>query len=165
MPPPLLVDLSTIDLNKVVISKAEILKGNPQRYEFEQLDSIVHFDAEKQILVGVRDIRADEWWVRGHIPGRPLFPGVLMIEAAAQLAGLFSKNVFPDVEVRRIRRDRQGEVPRGRGPASQDVHPDQGRRGPPTSDHLRRAGRGRGPARLRGADHRRADVGYRMYAC
>lgn len=98
MPPPLLVDLSTIDLNKIVIPKVEILEENPQRYEFEQLDAIVHLDVASQVMVGLRDIKADEWWVRGHIPGRPLFPGVLMIEAAAQLAGLFGKRVLGDVD-------------------------------------------------------------------
>ena len=36
-------------------------------------------------------MRTDEFWVSGHIPGRPLFPGVLMIEAAAQLASLYSR--------------------------------------------------------------------------
>ena len=45
-------------------------------------------------MVGLRDIKADEWWTRGHVPGRPLFPGVLMIEAAAQLAGFFGKKVL-----------------------------------------------------------------------
>jgi len=96
MPPALLIDLAAIDLSRIVIDKDEILKGNPQRYEFEQLDGIVHCDIDKQIMVGLRDIRADEWWTRGHIPGRPLFPGVLMIEAAAQLASLFGKRVMGD---------------------------------------------------------------------
>ena len=36
--------------------------------------------------VGWKDVRDDEFWVPGHIPGRPLLPGVLMIEAAAQLS-------------------------------------------------------------------------------
>lgn len=94
MPPALLFDLSTIDLTRVVIDKDGILAQNPQRYEFEQLDAIVHQDLDNQVVVGLRDIKADEWWTRGHIPGRPLFPGVLMIEAAAQLAGFFGKNAL-----------------------------------------------------------------------
>jgi 3-hydroxyacyl-[acyl-carrier-protein] dehydratase len=94
MPPALLIDLAAIDLTHMVVDKSEILNMNPQRHEFEQLDGIVHIDMDKQVVVGLRDIRADEWWTRGHIPGRPLFPGVLMIEAAAQLAGFFGKRAL-----------------------------------------------------------------------
>jgi 3-hydroxyacyl-[acyl-carrier-protein] dehydratase len=94
MPPVLLFDLSSIDLNRVMITKDEILKNNPQRYEFEQLDGVVYYDLERRIMIGLRDIRADEWWTRGHIPGRPLFPGVLMIEAAAQVASFFGRTVM-----------------------------------------------------------------------
>lgn len=96
MPPPLLFDLAGIDLNKVMIGKDEILRQNPQRYEFEQLDAIIHYDVERRIMLGLRQIKADEWWTRGHLPGRPLFPGVLMIEAAAQLAGFFTKMMAGD---------------------------------------------------------------------
>ena len=41
---------------------------------------------------GGKTCGADEFWVPGHIPGRPLFPGVLMIEAAAQLASFYTRN-------------------------------------------------------------------------
>jgi len=40
-------------------------------------------------VIGFKDVRDDEFWVRGHIPGRPLFPGVLMCEAAAQLCSYY----------------------------------------------------------------------------
>jgi len=46
--------------------------------------------------VAWRDVRDDEFWVPGHIPGRPLFPGVLMIEAAAQLASFMVLRRLPD---------------------------------------------------------------------
>ncbi len=96
MPPALLIDLSGIDLNRIVIDKDKIRQDNLQRFEFEQLDGIVYYDVDKQVMVGLRDIKADEWWTRGHLPGRPLFPGVLMIEAAAQLAGYFSKQILAE---------------------------------------------------------------------
>ena len=41
--------------------------------------------------LGVKHVRDDEFWVAGHIPGRPLMPGVLMIEAAAQLCSLLQR--------------------------------------------------------------------------
>jgi len=46
--------------------------------------------------VAFKDVREDEFWVRGHIPGRPLLPGVLMIEAAAQMCSLYYKVVQKD---------------------------------------------------------------------
>jgi 3-hydroxyacyl-[acyl-carrier-protein] dehydratase len=46
--------------------------------------------------VGYHDVRADAFWVRGHIPGDPIFPGALMIEAAAQLSSFcYGKRVGP----------------------------------------------------------------------
>lgn len=80
------VDLSTIDLSQVVADHDAIYRVLPHRYEFAQLDAIVVFDVVNNIAIARRDVRADEFWVRGHIPGRPILPGVLMIESAAQLA-------------------------------------------------------------------------------
>src|SRR5260370_41120418 len=56
----------------------------------EQLHAIIHMDTEKHIIVGYKDVRSDEFWVRGHFPGYPLLPGVLMCEAAAQLCSYYS---------------------------------------------------------------------------
>lgn len=96
MAPPLLVDLTTIDLDRVVMPIEEIRRFNPHRYEMEQLTAIAHLDREAGQIVAVRDVRDDEFWVRGHIPGRPLLPGVLMIEAAAQMSSLYYKRVTGD---------------------------------------------------------------------
>ena len=96
MAPPLLVDLTTIDLDRVVMPIEEIRRFNPHRYEMEQLTAIAHLDREAGQIVAVRDVRDDEFWVRGHIPGRPLLPGVLMIEAAAQMCSVYFKWVSED---------------------------------------------------------------------
>ena len=50
---------------------------------------------DEGIIVGYKDLREDEFWVRGHIPGTPLFPGVLMVEAAAQLCSIYLGIVNP----------------------------------------------------------------------
>lgn len=94
MPPEPVIDLSTIDLDRVLVDREGIRKVNPQRYEMEQLDGILHVDTENSRVVGFKDVREDEFWVRGHIPGRPLLPGVLMIEAAAQLASYYTHIVL-----------------------------------------------------------------------
>ena len=90
MPPKPILDLSQLDEGKVVASQEEIYSWNPHRFEFQMLDAICHLNYEDGTIVGYRDIRPDEFWVRGHIPGRPLFPGVLMIETAAQLVSYYA---------------------------------------------------------------------------
>src|SRR5580693_7369283 len=89
MPPELYLDPSQLDLNQVVADQEAIRAVLPQRHEMEQLTAIVHVDPEQQIIAGYKDVRADEFWVRGHMPGAPLLPGVLMCEAAAQLCSYY----------------------------------------------------------------------------
>jgi 3-hydroxyacyl-[acyl-carrier-protein] dehydratase len=83
----LIIDFAEYDLDHVIADITEIRKCNPQRHEMEQLTAIVFDDVERGICVGYKDVSADEFWVRGHMPGMPLMPGVIMCEAAAQLCG------------------------------------------------------------------------------
>jgi 3-hydroxyacyl-[acyl-carrier-protein] dehydratase len=94
MPPVQLFDLSTIDLTKIVFDRTAIDEVNPQRYEMQHLDGIIWYNKEKFLVLGYKDVTENEFWVRGHIPGRPLMPGVIMIEAAAQLSSVFVKRVY-----------------------------------------------------------------------
>jgi len=95
MPPPLLFDLSQIDLKgKPLFNREAICKMNPQRFEMQQLDGILWYDKEKYLILGYKDVTENEFWVRGHIPDRPLMPAVIMIEAAAQLSSFFVKQVY-----------------------------------------------------------------------
>jgi 3-hydroxyacyl-[acyl-carrier-protein] dehydratase len=89
MPPQLLFDISRIDLNRLEVDQEAIRKVNPQRGAMEHLNGIVHMNFTPDVVevLGYKEVRSDEFWVEGHIPGRPLLPGVIMIEAAAQLAG------------------------------------------------------------------------------
>jgi len=94
MPPAQLFDMSNIDLTKVIYDIDSICEVNPESYEMQQLDGIIWYDKEKFLILGYKDITEKEFWVRGHIPGRPLMPGVIMIEAAAQLSSVFIKKVY-----------------------------------------------------------------------
>jgi 3-hydroxyacyl-[acyl-carrier-protein] dehydratase len=91
MPPKYLFDISGIDLNKVAYDQQAIRDANPQRGDMEHLNAIVWVDPAVGHIVGFKDVRPDEFWVEGHIPGRPLLPGVIMIEAAAQLASFYMR--------------------------------------------------------------------------
>ena len=97
MPPEMLFDLSEIDLTAVVADKEKIRELNPQRFEMEQIDGIIHLDRENETIVGYKDVGADEFWVRGHMPGYPLLPGVLICEAAAQICSFYIQtfNLLP----------------------------------------------------------------------
>ena len=96
MAPPLLFDITKIDLDQVQVDTEGIEKVNPHRGDMRMLDAIIHFDRESGTVLAYKDARQNEFWVPGHIPGRPLFPGVLMIEAGAQLASWLIHQVFDD---------------------------------------------------------------------
>ena len=97
MPPPLLFDLSQIDLGaEPLYGRDAVEKANPQRFEMQQLDGILWCDRQRSLILGYKDVTQDEFWIRGHIPGRPLMPGVIMIEAAAQLSSFFLKEIYQE---------------------------------------------------------------------
>jgi 3-hydroxyacyl-[acyl-carrier-protein] dehydratase len=86
----LILDFSEYDPNHVVAGVEDIRRYNPQRFEMEQLTAICFEDRERNLCVGYKDLTANEFWVRGHMPGIPLMPGVIMCEAAAQLSSYYS---------------------------------------------------------------------------
>jgi 3-hydroxyacyl-[acyl-carrier-protein] dehydratase len=89
MPPLAHYNTTQLDLTRVLADRAAIRKINPQRFDMEQLDAIVLLDPVEHVIAGYKDVRADEFWVRGHMPDYPLLPGVLMCEAAAQLCSYY----------------------------------------------------------------------------
>ncbi|MEX0741972.1 MAG: 3-hydroxyacyl-ACP dehydratase FabZ family protein, partial [Phycisphaeraceae bacterium] len=90
------IDLEQVDFDNPIAGVKEIEAVNPQRGDMRHLDAVVSFDAEANIGVGYKDVRPDEFWVPGHIPDRPLLPGVLMIEAAAQFSAYLMKLKRPE---------------------------------------------------------------------
>jgi 3-hydroxyacyl-[acyl-carrier-protein] dehydratase len=93
-----LIDLDSIDLNQIVADKPALLEVLKQRNRFEMVDGIVHMDLDGGAIVGFKDVTADAWWASDHIPGRPLFPGALMIEAAAQACTYHFMKLRTDLE-------------------------------------------------------------------
>ena len=91
MPPVLLIDPTELALMPILASREEIMQVNLQRFEMIQLDGIVLLDPSRHTIGGYKDVGNGEFWVRGHMPGYPLLPGVLICEAAAQLCSYYHK--------------------------------------------------------------------------
>jgi len=62
----------------------------PHRYPFLLVDRVVEFEAHKRV-VGIKNVTINEPFFQGHFPGHPVMPGVLIVEAMAQTAGLLTQ--------------------------------------------------------------------------
>jgi 3-hydroxyacyl-[acyl-carrier-protein] dehydratase len=70
---------------------SDALKSLPHGPEFRFVDRLLTLDPGKS-GAGEYTVRGDEPFLRGHFPGQPIFPGVLLVEAAAQLAGTVAQS-------------------------------------------------------------------------
>ena len=71
------------------ISNEEIQKILPHRYPFLMLDRILEFTANEKV-VGLKNVTVNEPFFQGHFPGKPIMPGVLIVEALAQAGGILA---------------------------------------------------------------------------
>lgn len=82
----------------MVLNSLELMEYLPHRYPFLLVDRITAFEEGKSI-VGVKNVTINEPFFQGHFPGHPIMPGVLILEAMAQVGGVFaqlSKDVTKD---------------------------------------------------------------------
>jgi 3-hydroxyacyl-[acyl-carrier-protein] dehydratase len=92
-----LFDISDMDLSAVACSYEDLGRLNPQSGDMRLVDHIIWASDDGCDALGIKQFREDEFWVPGHIPGRPLLPGVLMIEACAQLCSFLYRSRAGDV--------------------------------------------------------------------
>lgn len=97
MPVRPIADLSELDLSQVVVPQDHYRKFLRQTGRFELIDGVLHIDIEGGIIVGFKELHVDDWWAEDHIPGRPLFPGCLMLEGAAQVTTYHFMQKRPDL--------------------------------------------------------------------
>ena len=84
-----LVPFHCFDSEKVLFDRQAIEAVNPHRHEMQLLDGILFESINDNSCVGFRRVRNNEFWARGHMPGNPLMPGVLICETAAQASSFF----------------------------------------------------------------------------
>jgi len=78
----------TLDIN-------EIQKFLPHRYPFLLIDKVVEMERYKRI-VAIKNVSINESFFQGHFPGKPIMPGVLILESMAQAGGLLLLQEIPD---------------------------------------------------------------------
>ena len=80
-----------------MIGIEEIMRVLPHRYPFLLVDRILEFE-EKKRIVGIKNVTINEPFFQGHFPGHPIMPGVLIIEAMAQVGGVLLMGAIDDPE-------------------------------------------------------------------
>ncbi|MEA3461353.1 MAG: 3-hydroxyacyl-ACP dehydratase FabZ, partial [Bacteroidota bacterium] len=81
---------------EALIDINEVKRRLPHRYPFLMVDKVIHLD-EKSV-VGIKNVTTNEPFFTGHFPEEPVMPGVLQIEAAAQVGGILVLGTVPDPE-------------------------------------------------------------------
>ncbi len=70
-----------------VMDVNDLMKLLPHRYPFLMIDRVVGYEADKR-CTGVKQVTMNEWYFQGHFPGHPVMPGVLQVEAMAQVGSV-----------------------------------------------------------------------------
>jgi UDP-3-O-[3-hydroxymyristoyl] N-acetylglucosamine deacetylase/3-hydroxyacyl-[acyl-carrier-protein] dehydratase len=83
--------------NQPIVDITRIMKYLPHRYPMLLVDRIIEYEAGKRI-VGIKNVTINEPFFQGHYPGHPVMPGVLIVEAMAQVGGLLMMDAVENIQ-------------------------------------------------------------------
>ncbi len=78
----------------------EILSLLPHRYPFLFLDRVIYWSKDPPVIEAIKCFTMNEAFFQGHFPGEPVVPGVILVEALAQLGMIFLKKLHPEFQER-----------------------------------------------------------------
>ncbi len=94
----------------------------PHRYPFLMVDRIVSFEGETK-CIGVKSVTINEPFFQGHFPGHPVMPGVLQVEAMAQVASILMLRISKSASRDRLLHERgRREIPQAGFPGRHALH-------------------------------------------
>jgi len=86
---------ASLSQESAVLGIEEIMQVLPHRYPFLLVDRILEVEPQKRV-VGIKNVTINEPFFQGHFPGHPVMPGVLIVEAMAQVGGMLLLGAVPD---------------------------------------------------------------------